>query len=399
VTGLPSVVYVLPDKMGGLLNIVAHLLAYRRPDGMEHDAVLVHNPLSADTRFGGRLAADRQISFVHRLPTENLHAVLRRLARAIPRGPGVLVANDWLELAMLCRHDPGRTVVQILHGDHDYYYDLAANHEAVIDVFVAYGATMYETLRRRLPHRLDSILHLPYGIPLPARGRAPAPGPLRLLFAGRLEHGQKGVFDLPEIDRRLAALGVAVTWTVVGEGPDGAALRARWTGPSPVRWLGARPNAFVIALLAAHDVFVLPTRSEGFPVALLEAMAAGLVPVVSDIASGVPEVVTSGRTGCLPAVGDAAGFAAAIAGLARDRERLERMSAAARREVSERFDVRLRVAAYQDLYARCRELRRPRPRTIELHYGSRLDQPWIPNPLVRAVRTPRRWLRRRELLR
>lgn len=394
----PRVVYVLPDKMGGMLNIVAHLLAWRRPDGFEHDAVLTHNPLSEDTRFGGRLAADRQVTFEHSLPLENLYSVLRRLRRAVPPGPGVLVANDWIELALACRHDPGKAVVQILHGDHAYYYDLAARHEPAIDAFVVYSRTMYEKLLRLLPRRAESIFHLPYGIPLPERGRAAAPAgaPLRLIFSGRLEHGQKGVFDLPEIDRLLARQGVAVEWTVIGDGPDGAELRRRWTGPSPLRWLGPRSNAEVLAALPGHDVFVLPTRAEGFPVALLEAMAAGLVPVVSDIPSGVPEVVERDVTGFLPPVGDVAAFAAAIEALAADRNRLEALSAAARGTVAERFDVRARTAGYQDLYARWAELRRPRPARLPVSYGSRLDQPWLPNWLAGAVRRP---LRRRRLAR
>lgn len=390
------VVYLLPDKMGGLLNIVAHLLEHRRPDAFEHCAVLVHNPWAGDTRFGGRLAADRQATFEHSLPNENLYAVLRRLTRLVPPGPGVLVSNDWIELAMARYRDPGKAVVQILHGDHDYYYDLATRHEPVIDAYVAYSRAMYDNLQRLLPRRAESIFHLPYGIPIPPRGRTPAPGPLRLIYSGRLEHGQKGVFELPEIDRLLGERGVAVTWTVVGDGPDGAELRRRWTGPSPIRWLGARTNAEVIQALLESDVFVLPTRAEGFPVALLEAIAAGVVPVVSDIPSGVPEVVEDGRTGFLPQVGDVGGFAAAIATLAQapdGRGRLEAMSAAARAEVAARFDVRDRTADYQALYARFAELRRPRPASLALQYGSRLDQPWIPNPLVRAVRTPLRRLR------
>ncbi|MFQ5668094.1 MAG: hypothetical protein ACE5I7_16895, partial [Candidatus Binatia bacterium] len=183
----PSVVYVLPDKMGGMTNIVANLLAYRRPDGFFHYAVLTHNRLSRDTPFGENLMADRQARVEYTLPLENLHTVLRRLAAAIPTGPGVLVTNDLIELAMLCCHDPGRTVIQILHGDHDYYYDLAARHEQVIDVFIAYSRTMYEKLQQRIPQRRDSIVHLPFGIPIPPKVRHPVGGPLRLVFAGRIE--------------------------------------------------------------------------------------------------------------------------------------------------------------------------------------------------------------------
>jgi glycosyltransferase involved in cell wall biosynthesis len=149
---------------------------------------------------------------------------------------------------------------------------------------------------------------------------------------------------------------------------------------------GVLTNAQTIAALADHDVFVLPTRTEGLPVALLEAMGAGVVPVVSNIDSGVPDVVTANVTGLLPEVGDVNGFADAIARLAADRPLLERLSGAGRRMVEERFDVRVRTREYQALYARYAELYRPLAPNA-LQYGSRLDHPWIPNPLVRLVRS------------
>ena len=62
------------------------------------------------------------------------------------------------------------------------------------------------------------------------------------------------------------------------------------------------------------------------------------------------------------------------------------MSVAARK-AARRYDIQDRVADYQALYARWRELYRPHGRWIALTYGSRLDRPWMPNPLVRLVRT------------
>jgi hypothetical protein len=141
----------------------------------------------------------------------------------------------------------------------------------------------------------------------------------------------------------------------------------------------------VLAEYTQNDVLVMPSRGEGLPVALLEAGAAGMVAVASDLASGVPEIVRNGETGYRVAVGDCAGFAAAIRGLAADRPRVEQMSAAVRALVIRDWDIRARALEYQDLFERWQELRRPkhaRPR----QYGSRLDQPWIPNGVVRAVR-------------
>ena len=219
-SGRTSVVYVVPDKMGGMMNIIANLVAYGSTDRFDNHAVLTHNHLSIDTRFADRLACETQRTVEYVLPIENLHAVMRRLVRAIPPGPGVVVAGDLLDLAALSVHDVGRAVVLILHGDHDYYYELAVKHEPVVHAYVAYSRRMFERLLALLPGRASTIFYIPYGIPLPGRVRRPESGPIRLIFAGRLEHGQKGVLDLPLIDARLRALGVARTWTIVGGGPD-----------------------------------------------------------------------------------------------------------------------------------------------------------------------------------
>jgi glycosyltransferase involved in cell wall biosynthesis len=383
----PSVVYVVPDKMGGMMNIVANLLAYRRPDGFTYHAVLTHNHLHTDTRFLQPLAADTQTTVEYTLPIENLHAVMRRVERAVPPGGGVYVAGDLLDLAVASAHDFGRAVVYMLHGDTEYYYDLAVKHDPIVHAFIAYSRRMYDELIKRLPHRADTIVHLPYGIPLPAAVRRPVPGPLRVVYAGRFEQQQKGVFDLPEIDRVLRARGIDVRWTVAGAGPDELELKRRWKRNTQVQWLGSLTTPALLDQYEAQDVFVLPTRAEGFPVALVEAMGAGLVPVVSNIESGVPEIVDAGRNGERPPTGDVTAFADAISSLDRDRTRLEAMSAAARQTVVDRFDIRDRVAAYQSLYARWEELYRPVAGAQHLQYGSRLDHPWIPNNVVRLVRT------------
>lgn len=383
---------MLPDKLGGVVSIVSDLLRHGNRDAFELDAVLVDPLLGIDARFGGTLPADRQSTLAHSLPVENLYAVLARLHRLIDPGPGILVANDWLELALAESTDLGQGVVQILHGDYDYYYDLARRHAGVVDRFVTYSQAMYRNLLQVLPERAADIRYLPYGIAIPETPRRPAAGPLRLVFCGRLDP-QKGVGDLPKIAARLEARGDAVTWTIVGDGPDGPALRREWTAPN-VTWTGALSHERAVEVVGQHDVLVLPTRAEGFSVALLEAMASGVVPVVSAIETGMGEVVNP-STGCLAPVGDIDGFAAGISGLVGDRPRFERMSAAARETVSARFDIRERSRDYDALYAEILAQPRPKLRPARVSYGSRLDRPWFPNPLVRVVRTPLRWWRLR----
>jgi glycosyltransferase involved in cell wall biosynthesis len=120
------------------------------------------------------------------------------------------------------------------------------------------------------------------------------------LFLGRL-------VPIKGVDRLFDALPPGLDLVVAGDGP----MRAAWqaSAPSGVRFVGEVRGAARADLLAAADLFVLPShplpdgRTEGTPTVLLEAMAAGL-PIVATRTGGVPDVLTDGRDALLV---DAAG--------------------------------------------------------------------------------------------
>jgi glycosyltransferase involved in cell wall biosynthesis len=151
----------------------------------------------------------------------------------------------------------------------------------------------------------------------------------------------------------------------------------------------------VKAQYQTHDVLVMPSRAEGLPVALLEGMAAGCVPVVSDLPSGIPEIVENGVSGFRFSPGDIDSFAGAIIGIARDRAALRKMGEEASKRISARFDITRRAPDYQRAIAAAADLT-PRWKQPLFFSGSRLDQPWLPNFLVRGARSLRRALRGRE---
>ena len=142
---------------------------------------------------------------------------------------------------------------------------------------------------------------------------------------------QKGIDVL--IGALAQTAGPACGWmqTLVGDGPEREALELQVRQADlqkRVRFLGFRPDPQTFLLQAS--VFVLPSRFEGMPNALLEAMAAGLAVVVTDASPGPLEVVKHGVNGLVVPSDDPSALAAALDQLAADPGLRERLGVAAR---------------------------------------------------------------------
>jgi glycosyltransferase involved in cell wall biosynthesis len=126
-----------------------------------------------------------------------------------------------------------------------------------------------------------------------------------------------------------------------------------------VRFLGQVND--VPALLGRASLFVLPSRTEGISLTLLEAMARGL-PVVATRVGGNPEVVVEGQTGWLVPPGKPEELARAMLRVQGDPAEGRRLGMAGRQRVQELFDVRAMVASYEALYRECLPLSAQRSR-------------------------------------
>lgn len=137
---------------------------------------------------------------------------------------------------------------------------------------------------------------------------------------------------------------------VVGDGPllDLLARRRSELGlDGVVRFLRHRDD--VEKVLGALDIFVLSSVSEGLPNTILEAMAAGL-PVVATDVGGVGEMVVHGETGLLVPPGSPGRLSDALLGLVANPAARTRLGATARRRVQTQFGLHRMVSEYQSLY-------------------------------------------------
>jgi glycosyltransferase involved in cell wall biosynthesis len=123
-----------------------------------------------------------------------------------------------------------------------------------------------------------------------------------------------------------------------------------------VEFLGYRSD--IPELLAAADIFLLPSIIEGCPNALLEAMAVGLPCIASD-SGPVPEIITHGRDGVLTRPRDTDAITEAVIGVAGDPECAARLGNAAAERIASAFTIQTAVGALERFYAHALEVEAP----------------------------------------
>lgn len=223
---------------------------------------------------------------------------------------------------------------------------------------------------------------------------------LRLIYLGRLNDTDKGVLWIPAMLKDLAAKGIPFSCQLAGSGPDldnlKKEVRKYGLAGKMVLHGQALPDE-VPDLLSQADIFLMPSRFEGVGVALLEAMAAGCVPIATRLQGITDMIIEDGLSGFLCPLGYPRAFAAKLAWLHHNRNLLEEMSAAARRRVAERFCLERMALEYDRLFTEA--LAQPPvsnyPRALDqLEYPSALLPTWrtkVPMPLKKLART---WLYR-----
>ena len=273
---------------------------------------------------------------------DRLNRILQRLSAFQPTVVVAALAPSSFEVL---RYLPsGIFRIGMGQSDDPVVYDMMRQYAPWMDLATMVSKSMKQKAEAMPEFDQVPVTYLPLGVPMFSEGKMAQTGlhrPLQILYLGRLAREQKRVHLFPRILEQLKASGIPFHWTIAGDGPDKAALEQTMKGAPPeqtVSFAGPVRYAGVPALLKQHDLYLLASDFEGLPLSLLEAMGAGLVPVVSQLPSGIPEVVDAGN-GMLVPVDEVAGYARAIIHLHGHRDELAAKSAAARARVQTEFSV------------------------------------------------------------
>ncbi len=252
------------------------------------------------------------------------------------QAPCIYIPNyDWRHSCVSPVLSERVAIAGIVHSDDPQHYEHVTRLGRYWNAIVAVSPAIAKQVMTLDPTLAPRLHVIPYGVDAPERPPAKnsAEGaPLRIVYAGRLVMEQKRVMDLARIAEALAERQVPFELTIAGGGADQPALLdacAPLLVDRRVRFLGTLANTYVRQVFAESDVVILTSDYEGLPVSLLEAMAQGCVPVVTDIRSGIPELISDGVNGFRVPVGAVAAFCERLALLQRDVTLRQTMASAA----------------------------------------------------------------------
>ena len=388
--------YDKPDNVGGPVSWIRRLFPLLRSRGIEPRCLF----LMHWGENGPALDALRDAGFDCRWTTldrteDRIQWILEDLSE---NPPDVFVPNLVVAAYYAARwaHAAGIPTVGILHSDDPFYRALQSEFvfgdaEYRLDAIVPVSRKLEEEIASLDP-RNTIVRRIPYGVTIPEVVARRAPSGLRLAYVGRLVEEQKRISEV------VRALGNAVktvpgtTAVIYGDGPDRRRveklLESELAGTDIVL-TGLVDSEQMQKRMLDADVIVLLSDYEGLPIALIEAMACGCVPVCLRGSSGIPELVVHEVTGLL--VDDrSAGFVSAIRSLSDDPALWSRLSAAAHERALE-FSAESSADAWAALFA---ELHEGRTRSVPVKVPASFALPPVHPGLASADRRllRSRWL-------
>jgi glycosyltransferase involved in cell wall biosynthesis len=221
---------------------------------------------------------------------------------------------------------------------------------------------VFNALKDLLPTRISDVFFIPHGVNVQKYKRPKNSNrKLRIAYLAR-HHVLKGLYDLPLINQLLLDNKIEVDWLIMGDGNERDNFIQETKHLENFAFAIPKTNEEVIQELKKCDLFILPSRKDGLPVALLESMSVGCVPVVSNFSEGIKKVVTE-DIGYVVDVGNNLAFAECVTKLHRNREELKNKSKNAIDTITKDYNIKDRAKQYLELYkdyAKYRKVRKKR---------------------------------------
>ncbi|GDX94237.1 hypothetical protein LBMAG46_42470 [Planctomycetia bacterium] len=366
-----------PTSIGGPFTWLRRLLPSLRECGIDCRVLaLTHfggtGPLVEGLRADG---FDVQSVDCHERTVDDVRWILSRLQDQVPQVfvPNFVVAAyyaaRWLKAA-------GAATVAVLHSDDAFYRAIQQEFvrgvvsQRVTDV-VCVSEKLLDEVKAGVVQNCPNACYIPYGVNVPKPVTRDYAHRIRIAYVGRFAEEQKRI-SLVGRSLDLACRQVpGVEAVMYGDGPDRAVVSTLLEverSDSRVVLGGVIANDKVQSELLQCDAIMLMSDYEGLPIALLEGMACGCVPICRNMNSGIPQLVQHGKTGLLVSESPES-FVAAVRWLSDNPTQAGKLSLEARQLISQAYSQKKSAGEWARLLLQNCDLRPARlviPRKLTL---------------------------------
>lgn len=386
-----NVIYFHNGSGGGVLTIIKNLLNYKQHAEIENSIIFtINKDLCPFYEIPNSLLGFSCKVFYYS-STWNFYFTCKQLRKLIPDEESILIANDWLELGMISLMGLQNPVVQILHGNYDYYFDLAIKHRESVDSRIVVNSNIKKKLSFWGIKLDESTSYVRFPVDNIPKGQKTFENLNFAFFVNDLSDPNKQFDLIPLIDTRLLNSGLAVTWHIAGGGISTNLFKSKWREYDDTRifYYGSLDKNGIDNLLLKSNVMILPSLNEGLPVSVVEGMKAGLVPFVTNWNNGISDLIIDGETGYFIDPTSPTISAQAIKNASKFPLNLSRISQNASLLANSKFNPKLNTHLYEEIFLDAYQNRKYKERIS--HYGSTLDRPYIPNIIVNTFRKYTSW--------
>lgn len=374
-------IFFLPDIFGGVFSVV-NQYASSLVKGNKCNSVKVvltsikenpNNDKVLDTSFSSSISIVR-FSYSK---FDNRYYVYKRLSRLVPSKEAVIVCNDFLEIYMFANIQLPNPCFFILHGDYNYYYKLAKTARSFANHFFGVNPVITDKVRRETPEVSTSTLRFLVDDNV-LQVKKFSEEILKVIFIGRVSYA-KGFDVLVNTFLALQKAHVPVEFTIVGSLYE--ENYKEFLTQSQITYIERLENEELQKLLANQHVLFLPSRAEGYSISIVEAMKAGVLPLVNDLPGIAPDILLHSETGIRVQDNQVIEYQKEIINLNQNRERLKRLAVNAFTKVNTYFNNNANFGEFLGIIQN--QVKAKHTKAYPKGIGrSNLDSPFIPNKVT-----------------
>jgi glycosyltransferase involved in cell wall biosynthesis len=381
-----KIVHFHNGKEGGVFSVIKNLINFQQSYSIENHIIYVIN-IDELNDFKIPVLPNAKSQKVFYYSSQfNFYYTCKQLAKLVPNDQAIIIAHDWLELGMVSNLGLNNPVIQILHGDFDYYYELSIKHHLNVDFILCVSSVISENLNKIL--KSDKVIDWRFPIPDMEKNKILFDTLNIAYFVGDLKEERKNYSILPKIDFILSERKIKVNWLIAGGGLKESENRLLWNQSidNRMEFYGFLDDIQINELLKKCNAMILPSFKEGLPVSVVEAMKRGVVPFISFWDGAVEGLVIEGETGFYADPLSAEDFADKIEFFIKNKELRNKMCSNAKRRADQIFNPVNSVEVFENIALSLK----PSKGIKFKAYGSRLDNEFIPNFMVSLLRKLKR---------